>query len=248
VAAEAFREFFSNTLFPFSTAPTPHPAPYSTPQKGLDDGKRNELPSFVASLVHHLVVAPVGLHLFFKDWARVPAEYLTMDYALSFGGLWSVPFAFGYMAADSIIFTFPQLLKGHYEYAMHHGAALTLFYGFVSTSGAVVRFMPAIYLCECSGVIFATAWFVRNGGGRDTAFLKFLELSFAVVFFITRIINFPLSMYTLMNLPTTMDSVGIIRFALFPLIVLQFYWFYMIIKTLEKKKKTAAAARDEKKA
>ena len=89
-------------------------------------------------------------------------------------------------------------------------------------------------ICEASNAIFNTAWFIRNGGGNDSAILRFLEKMFAIVFFVLRIINLPVSIYAMLNLPG-IEVLGYYRYVLVPIMGLQYMWFYMIIKALLKK-------------
>lgn len=128
----------------------------------------------------------------------------------------------------------PEVINGKYEYLIHHGASLGLYYGLLSTGGPIIRFIPHFMICESSNAIFNTAWFIRNGGGNDTTILRFLEVLFGIVFFVLRILNLPVSVYVMLTLPG-IEKLGYYRYVLLPIMGLQFMWFYMIVKALLKK-------------
>ena len=128
----------------------------------------------------------------------------------------------------------PELKKGKYEYMIHHVASIVLYRGLLLTGGPMIRFVPHFMICEFSNAIFNTAWFIRNGGGNGSLILRVLEMLFAIVFFILRIINLPISVYIMWNLPG-IDELGWYRYVLLPILGLQYMWFYMIIVALLKK-------------
>jgi len=200
----------------------------------LDTDKQESLPSWAAGMFHHFVVAPFGMYMVYVDYNTPASVYDKMDYAKDFYGLNLLTYAFGYIMADTIFFTLPEIWKGKYEYLIHHAASLGLYRGILMTGGPIIRFIPHFMICESSNAIFNTAWFLRNGGGQDTAILRILEMLFVVVFFVLRIINLPLSIYIMLNLPGV-EVLGHYRYVLVPIMGLQFMWFYMIIVAMMKK-------------
>jgi len=172
--------------------------------------------------------------MIYLDYNTPESVYTKMDYAKDFYGLNLLTYAFGYIMADTLFFTLPEIMKGKYEYLIHHGASLGLYRGLLLTGGPIVRFIPHFMICESSNAIFNTAWFLRNGGGKDSVVLGLLEKLFAVAFFVLRIINLPISIYIMLTLPG-IEVLGYYRYVLVPIMGLQFMWFYMIIIALMKK-------------
>ncbi len=201
---------------------------------GLDKDKQEQLPSWAGGMFHHIVVAPYGLYMIYRDYITPPEVYNEMDYAVSFHGLYLVTYAFGYIMGDTIFFTIPELMKGRYEYAIHHIASIALYRGLLMSGGPVIRYLPHFFICEFSNMIFNSCWFIRNGGGKNSAILGVLEKAFAVVFFILRIVNLPCAVFAMLSLPGV-EELGIYRFVLIPILFLQFMWLFMIIKALKKK-------------
>jgi hypothetical protein len=191
-------------------------------------------------MFHHLVVAPGGFYMIYLDYTTPKSVYSQMDYSRDFYGLHLLTYAFGYIMADTLFFTIPELMVGKWEYAVHHVTSLGLYWGLLGTDGAVLRFAPHFMICESSNAIFNTAFFVRNGGGRDGAFLRFLEKSFGLVFFVLRILHFPVVIHAMLSLESS-DRLGIGRLVLIPIVFLQFFWLYFIVKALRKKGAEAAA-------
>ena len=190
-------------------------------------------------MFHHLIVAPAGFYMIYCDYMTPSEVYSKMDYSRDFWGLHTITYAFGYIMADTLFFTIPEVLAGKWEYALHHLASLGLYWGLLSANGAVLRFVPHFMICETSNAIFNTAFFVRNGGGSDTAFLRNLEKSFGIVFFVLRILHFPVAIHAMLLLPST-TALGPWRWVLVPILALQFMWLYYIIKALSKKAKARA--------
>ena len=210
---------------------------------GLDDTKKHELPSYAAGMFHHLVVAPGGFYMIYRDYMTPENVYHKMDYSRDFYGLHLVMYAFGYIMADTLFFTIPEIMKGKFEYLIHHAASLGLYWGLLGTDGAILRFVPHFMICESSNAIFNTAWFVRNSGGKDGQFIQILEKLFAVMFFVLRILNLPVTVHAMLLLPSG-ARMGNSRYVLIPILGLQFMWLYMIYKSLSKKAKARAAKKD----
>lgn len=207
---------------------------------GLDEKKRAELPSYAAGMFHHLVVAPAAFYMIYTDYITPKDKYSNMDYSKEFYGLHLVTYAFGYIMADTLFFTIPEIMKGQWQYAIHHIAALGLYWGLLSTEGAILRYVPHFMICESSNAIFNTSWFVRSGGGRDSQFNQLLEKLFAIFFFVFRIINLPVTVHAMLQLKNT-NKMGSMVYVLIPILGLQFMWLYMIIKSLSKKSKERSA-------
>jgi len=203
--------------------------------KELGQEKQDQLCSWATGFFHHLVVAPFGFYLIWRDYQLDEATYKTMDYATSVEGLHMLQYCFGYILADTFFYTIGEMKRGKFEFAIHHVASLALYYGMMGASGAICRFCPFFYICELSGAIFNAAFFVRNAGGRDTFALKALEIFFALAFFFTRVVSLPVAIHAMLSLESV-QALGPVRYTLVLIALLQFYWFLMIIRSLQKKK------------
>jgi hypothetical protein len=90
-------------------------------------------------------------------------------------------------------------------------------------------------MLETSSVFFCFAWFARNFGYENSMYVKVLEFGFTLSFFLFRILHLSVLVWALKDvLWSTYPFLGLV-FA--PLMVLQFYWFILII-TYKKKPKT----------
>ena len=196
----------------------------------LDEDKRFELPAFAAGFMHHIVIVPIGLWEIWTDFNRITTD---IDYATA---LWPsvalVPFTFGYIMGDTIFLAVGELLKGKYAYAVHHAATFGLYYILLEAKGPIIRFISHLLVCEASNIVFEVAWFLRAAGYRDAPIMQVVEATFAVVFFVTRIVNLPLCVYAVLNLPGTKDLPAFFPYVLIPIVLLQFYWFGKILIVL----------------
>mmetsp|Transcript_15412 Transcript_15412/g.21091 ORF Transcript_15412/g.21091 Transcript_15412/m.21091 type:complete len:97 (-) Transcript_15412:2469-2759(-) len=78
---------------------------------------------------------------------------------------------------------------------------------------------------------FNTAWILRTVGFKDTPFVQFLEIMFAISFLFTRVINMPCFLYIVAT-SSYGDGLGYARIAFLPLGLLQWYWFSKIASKL----------------
>jgi hypothetical protein len=140
-------------------------------------------------------------------------------------------FIFGYLVGDTVFLALPEFLKdGRYEYLIHHVFAFVLFYGLLTSPVQIARYLPHLFICEVTNIFFIIAWHLRVHGLKSTLPVYICEFFFAVTFFITRILNLPIAMYAL--LIVHWESTKWVKFALVPIMFLQFYWFAKIISAL----------------
>ena len=131
--------------------------------KSLEPQKLHELPSWSAGLFHHLIIAPVGFYMIYKDYITPSSVYNTMDYSKDFYGLHTLAYAFGYIMADTLFFTIPEIIyEKKFVYALHHVASLGLYWGLLGAKGAILRYVPHFMICESSNAIFNICFFLRN--------------------------------------------------------------------------------------
>ena len=115
---------------------------------------------------------------------------------------------------------------------------IILYRGLIQASGPILRYMPHFVICELTGIFFGLRWFASQIGKKDRIFIKLLEFSFAIFFFLTRILNLPRAIYSIFQLDSVQENkktLYILYFTLTPLVGLQFWWFYKIIVSLKKK-------------
>ena len=181
--------------------------------------------SWIYSLFHHIVVVTVGIL-----WIREDATMETCsDYASVFQHrYWFFDFVFSYMFFDF----FMNWIQKSYLYCFHHVLVMCLCRKLLDISGPIIRFIPHFLLCESSGIFFNVAWFLRKFGHEKTTLNRVIEILFACTFFLTRIVNLCIVLYYASKLP---NIPRLLLVVIFPLVFLQFYWFYKIVSVLQKK-------------
>lgn len=199
--------------------------------KTLNDRKKEELPAYLSSMIHHISVVPLAWFGISKDFAD--PEYVASEHMVIFMRF-ACPLCVGFIVADTFFYAIPLSLRGNQEYVIHHGLALWMTYALLSGSGHLIRFFPHIIISDTTNAIFNFAWFLRLTGWKDTALVTTMEISFAVLFFILRGINLSI-VFGIMFFSDENAGFGVGRYA-FPLIsLLQFWWLMKIAGALVKK-------------
>ena len=203
---------------------------YPTWYKSLTDKKKQELPAYLTSLVHHSTVVPLAWYGIYQDFQVTdPDQPFDMTVFINF----AAPFCVGFIVADTFYYAIPLCFHGNVEYIIHHVLALWMTYALLSSSGHLVRYFPHIVICDTTNAVFNLAWILRTTGLRNSVFVSTLEVSFAVLFFFLRIINLSVVFYILFH--SADGNFGVGKYA-FPLIsLLQFYWQLKIAQALLKK-------------
>lgn len=202
--------------------------------------KRSEIPSFTISLAHHLVVVPLAIFLLCEDWNRDDSAAHENDY-LEDGSV-VVAFTFAYFIVDTLLYAVPEAIKGKTEYLYHHFLALLLISAAIFCDNIIGKFYAHILICELSTVLFTAAWFMRLAGYRGSSIVVMLELLFAFTFFLTRIVNMPLVLYSVWNHAV---SLGVMKYTLIPIQGMQIYWFVKIVMTLTSRNKRPVTKKEE---
>lgn len=197
----------------------------------LNEKKREELPAYLSSMVHHLTVVPLAWYFIYQDFQvtdyNKPADLTGF---LRF----AVPFCTGFILADTINFAIPQAVRGNLEYIIHHILALWMIYALLYGSGHFIRYFPHLIICDTTNGVFNIAWVMRLAGYKDHPLVFVLELSFALLFFFLRVINLSV-VFGIMFFHPEGAAFGVGRYA-FPLISsMQFYWAFKIIQAMFKK-------------
>ena len=194
----------------------------------MDKRKLTELPCYCASIIHHLYVTPLGFYCIFNDF-NLFANGGTVQ--LNQEAIDSISFIFGYLIGDTIFLAIPEFLTdGKYEYLIHHICSFALFFGLLISPSEISRYIPHLLICEITNIFLIIAWHLKVHGLRETVYLKITELLFVITFFLTRIVNLPLSMGALIY--NFGNQLSFIKYFLIPIIGLQFYWFSKIISAL----------------
>lgn len=190
-----------------------------------DQQKRAELPVYICSLLHHLVVVPCAFLSILRDYNSTEAP----NYVVLNG--WWIPFSFGYLLADTLFYAIGAAAHGQVETLFHHILGGGLFYLAYICPGHILRFVPHILMCESSAICFNSAWLLRNiCGYRDGFIIHTVEIMFAVLFFLTRVVNLPLVCWAVLDLAGDLLFLG--RAVLFPIIGLQYFWMFKILRSL----------------
>lgn len=196
----------------------------------LDARKRREFPSYVVCLVHHFAMVPrAWLHIY-QDFLRTEAELAVIHYASVEATI--APFCLGYLLGDTICFAIPELLKGKWEYIIHHILTSWLVTASMFAPGHMMRYIPHLLICDTTNIFFNTAWLMRTSESlAKTSIVTVLELCFAFVFLIARVSNMPLAFYAIWICPTA-SALGYALYTLPPIACMQWYWFYKIASNI----------------
>lgn len=197
----------------------------------LNEKKKEELPAYLTSMVHHITVVPLA-------WYCVYNDFLITDYNnpvdLTMFLRFAAPFCIGFILADTIFYAVPLIFRGNVEYIIHHVLALWMTYALLFGSGHFARYFPHIVICDTTNGIFNFAWLLRLTGWNGTTLVSTMEISFAVLFFFLRVINLSVVFWIMFSHPAGV-AFGVGRYA-FPLIsLLQFFWAFKIAQALFKK-------------
>lgn len=197
----------------------------------LNERKKEELPAYLTSMVHHLTVVPLAWYCIYNDFQVTdPNKPIDLTIFLQF----AAPFCIGFVLADTIFYAVPLIFRGNFEYIIHHALALWMTYALLFGSGHFVRYFPHIVICDTTNGIFNFAWLLRLTGWKDSTLVSSMEIVFAVLFFFLRVINLS-TVFGIMFFHPEGAAFGVARYA-FPLIsLLQFYWSVKIAQAMFKK-------------
>lgn len=208
--------------------------------EGLGDKKRVDLLSYTLSFIHHAIVIPWGVYYMYLDATLSFEERKAFNFAKAYVPI--VPFILGYFVADTVMFALPSALKGNVEFLAHHILSFFLIFSASEASGPTVRFVPHIFICEISSMIFAISFFVRTVSDpkKPPFIVPLLEYAFAITFVLTRCVNLPFVLYVLRG---ERHTYPVMCYTLYAIQVLQFFWLYKIVVSLSRKKKDRAKSK-----
>lgn len=200
----------------------------SKKKRSLDQISYQFTSSWISSLIHHAIVTPLGFYWLYVDYTKKPEQSCVTDYGQEYKEMfWVIHFVISYMTFDFLL----NLKEKKYIYCFHHTLILILTFYVKSLSGPLIRFIPHFMICESSGIVFNLAWFLRTFGYGDSVLNRTMEVLFALFFFCTRILNFIPIFYCFL----TVSPSPFVFVMIFPLFLLQFYWFSKIVNILGKK-------------
>ena len=218
-------------FFMFLFSVVPYVTKVVTPKwySKLPDRKQREYPSYVVCLVHHIFMVPrAWLHIYL-DALRTNSDLAIVHYAYVEASV--APFCLGYLIGDTVCFAIPEMLRGKFEYIIHHVLVTWLVVSSLFSSGHMTRFIPHLLLSDTTNLFFNTAWLLRAAGYADSPIVTILEILFAISFFIARVINMPLAFYAIFTCEYS-EGLGWARYTLAPIAILQWYWFAKILASL----------------
>lgn len=193
----------------------------------LPKRKKDELPSYVLCLIHHIVAVPVAWSNVYADFNLTNEAAQNIDYAPLTAII--APWCIAYLITDTMFFALPEAFVGKFEYITHHILTLILVISSLFGPGSTLRFIPHLLISDTTNIFFNTAWLIRAMGGQGFFFLNFLEISFAVSFFFVRVINMSAMFWALGKQAT---GLGLARYVLAPIALMQWFWFYKIVRIM----------------
>jgi hypothetical protein len=197
----------------------------------LNDKKKQDLPTYLSSMLHHGTVVPLSWYYIYLDY-----QFLQTGSVINYAPFmqFAAPVCTGFIVADTLFYAIPMVLRGNFEYIIHHVLALWMIFSILTGSGQLMRYLPHIIICDTTNAIFNSAWLLRLTGLKDSLIVTALEMSFATMFFLLRNINLSLTFYVMFT-SVEGQSYGYGRFVFPFLSLMQFYWLFCIVRSLIKK-------------
>lgn len=217
----------------------------------LTPRKIREYPSYIICTIHHLWVVPHGWIHLITDLQRDELQLQNIHYVLIEAKL--VPFIYGYFLADLICYALPEFINyGSIEYVLHHVMTAYLLYTVMFGSGHLLKYGPHLIICDTANIFFSIAWLMRTSERlKNWKIVYYFELLFVICYFFHRVINLPLALYAVYNTPLS-GTMGYGKYTFFPIVFLQWFWFYKIVASLgtkgsakQKKNNDSKAGKDQ---
>lgn len=192
--------------------------------ESLTPRKRSEMPAYVVCLVHHFLLVPVAWWHIIQDINR------SSDHDYSLTESWVSPISVGYLVGDTIGYALPEAFHGRFDYIIHHVLTLWLVWSTIFASGQMLRFVPHLLICDSTNIFFNIAWLIRSTTWKDAAIVTTMEIIFALLFLVCRVINMPL-VFAAVVYHGLDKTIGWSSFTFLPISLLQWYWFSKIAGT-----------------
>lgn len=206
--------------------------------------KKEELPPYIVSMLHHLTAVPFAWYLLAGD-LQGQVEYNDTDPTFSFFQQIVIPFCIGNVVGDTFCFAIPQAMRGNLEFIIHHVLTVWMVVALVGGEANFARYFAHLLICDTTNVFFCTAWLLRLAGFRDHWIVQALEVLFAISFFFLRGINLVLVFIVIYFMPES-STLGLARYTLPPIAFLQWFWLSKIFKSIFAKTKPPKKDQDNK--
>jgi len=210
--------------------------------------KQQELAPHAVMLLHHFTAVPYGYYVIYIEYVH-NFVYPYCDH-IAFYGLeqYVLPFSFGMVVADTLVFALPKLFfEYNAEYILHHIVSLYIVIEFVIYKEIYIRYLPHLLICDTTNLFYCLAWLFRlhktTCSSSSSSFLITLrdnlltgfELLFMIAFTILRGGNLMMVFYIMYQLPVTRIALGYTRFGIVIIALLQWFWLYRIYSIAFKK-------------
>lgn len=199
---------------------------------GLDKIKRDQMPSYIVCLFHHFVVVPSSYYQIYLDYNI--ENIAQINYPKKEG--WITSYCLAYLIADSIFYAIPEAIKKEkkdFQYIIHHIVTLSLILPCIySENGSVMRFIPHLLISDTSNILLNLSWLVSLTSFRDHIITKSMKILFVITYFILRAYHMPIMFWAVATYDQYINGLGIGKYMIIPLILLQWYWSFLIISKL----------------
>lgn len=160
-----------------------------------------ELPPVFGCTIHHIIfVAVASYRMYNHPNIGLTTSLISSQYGGSLAGvpessrvLLNVdisPMCFGYLVADTVFL--PPGQPGSAAYYLHHSLAMMLCVSSMFCPGEFAQLVPFVAIIELSTIFFNFARITRDvTGNRSSTLVKVMEGTFALTFFLTRIVSLP---------------------------------------------------------
>lgn len=173
----------------------------------------------------------------FSIYSKFNPQALSLD-SLKLFHCDAAPFSFGYLLADTILYAVPEALRGNREYLYHHILGLGLFLAVPYLTPDIAPYCGRILIMESTSIFFTTAYLLRNGGYVNSFLVPLLEVSFAIDFFLVRVVNgFDLFYHILYDIALVENQEPMksllgkgLAILFVPILAMQVYWMGIIVK------------------
>jgi len=200
---------------------------------GMEKKRRFDFKSYFVCLFHHFYVVPVSWYHIYLDYIAPKSQYNLIIYAQS--EIFFIPFCLGYLLTDTAFYAVPEVFKGKFEYIIHHVLTVTLVLSssiFGQHSG-VNRYIPHLLVSDTANLFFNIAWILRTTPAFKGSNIVFaFEMAFVFFYFFIRCIHMPMMFLAIYLDPVKFMSLGIGRFMLLPIGLMQWFWMNKIIAGL----------------
>jgi hypothetical protein len=240
----------TQSLYPVMYAGQSFPPslPLSHHPPGFTDKKKLDFNSYICSFVHHIVVVPIAFYRIFSNSTDITKIAFSIysrfnPLAISSNSLNlfhcdAAPFSFGYLLSDTLLYAVPEALRGNREYLYHHTLGLCLFLAVPYLTPDIAPYCGRVLIMESTSIFFTTAYLLRNGGYGNSFLVPLLEASFAIDFFLVRVLNgFDLFYHIIHDVAFVKHEDPIkgllgkgLAILFVPILAMQVYWMVIIVK------------------